>query len=238
MKRLSYPIAIAFSLIGLAPSNAEPVKGVVELFTSQSCSSCPPADKFFGQLVEKDGIIGLAWHVDYWNYLDWKDTFSSSEATERQYAYATAFGSKQVYTPQFVLNGRKAVKASTLQAAFDGASSSGNLPVDVSAQYGKDRLVLRAGDGTGEANLVIVQFVNEETVKVERGENSGRSLTNHYAVTGVHTVGMWSGKDMQVELPLKEYMPEKGKGCIVLLQRTSADNVPGEILGAAKIIWN
>ena len=238
MKTVSLPIAVLVSLFAAVPSNAEPVKGVVELFTSQSCSSCPPADKFFGELVEKDGVIGLAWHVDYWNYLDWKDTFSSSEATDRQYAYAKAFGTKQVYTPQFVLNGRKDVRASTLEAAFETPAASNGLPVDISAAAGKDRLSVRAGAGSGEANLVIVQFVDEATVKVERGENSGRSLVNHYAVTGMHTVGMWSGKAMQVDLPLKEYMPEKGKGCIVLLQRTSADNVPGEIIGAAKIIWN
>lgn len=230
------PILAIMAFVTISHAQAEPVKGVVELFTSQSCSSCPPADKLFGELVEKDGVIGLAWHVDYWNYLDWKDTFSTAQATERQYGYARAFGTKQVYTPQFVLNGREAIEPQSLETAIENSGAKSRLPVDISATVGKDRMLLRAGSGEGEANLVVVQFDDKETIKVERGENSGRTLTNHYAVTGVHTVGMWSGKAMQVDLPLKEYMPEKGKGCAVLLQRMNGD-VPGEIVGAAMVSW-
>jgi hypothetical protein len=228
--------AILIGAIAIAsPAAAEPVKQVVELFTSQSCSSCPPADRLFGEVVKRDGIIGLAWHVDYWNYLDWKDTFSSSEATKRQYAYAKAFGTKQVYTPQFVLNGRKSMDADSLASAT-GAGSAEPLPVEMSATASKDRLVIRTGGGKGDANLIMVQFDDEETVNVANGENSGRTLTNHYAVTGMHTVGMWSGKAMQIDLPLDEYMPKKGMGCAVLLQRMDGD-MPGEIIGAATISW-
>ena len=237
MNILFKPLPGLAILLSAVSANAEPVKGVVELFTSQSCSSCPPADKLFGELVEKDGVIGLAWHVDYWNYLDWKDTFSSDEATKRQYAYAKAFGSKQVYTPQFVLNGREPVQSETVQASLEKASETSSLPVTILASTGKDRLIVNAGPGSGEANLIIVQYDDEETVAVAQGENAGKTVTNHYAVTGIHTVGMWSGKAMQVDLPFREYMPEKGRGCAVLLQRMGADSTPGEIIGAAKISW-
>ena len=225
------------ALVAMASAHAEPVKGVVELFTSQSCSSCPPADKLFGQLVEKDGVIGLAWHVDYWNYLDWKDTFSTAQATQRQYSYAKAFGTNQVYTPQFVFNGREAIESRSLEAAIGKLGARDGLPVEISAAAEKDRIVLRTGSGQGEANLVLIQFDNKESVNVKAGENSGRTIINRYAVTDMHTVGMWSGKAMQVDLPLNEYLPEKGKGCAILLQRVR-DDAPGEIIGAALIGWN
>ncbi len=226
-------------LSGLGGAVAEPVKGVVELFTSQSCSSCPPADKVLGTLIKRDGIIGLAYHVDYWDYLDWKDTFSSKESTARQHGYATSFHSTQVYTPQLIVNGRTSVKAGSpdhVFAAIDDMAKSGEgLPVTVGANLDKDRLSVTAGKGAGTANLVLVIFDAKETVSIERGENSGKTIEYHNAVTDIQTIGMWKGEELVVELPRGEYLKEKGYGCAVLLQRMTDQNTPGEIIGATII---
>ncbi len=229
-------VATAALVAGLNIASAEPVKGVVELFTSQSCSSCPPADKVLGTLIKRDGIIGLAYHVDYWDYLDWKDTFSSKESTSRQYGYATSFHSSQVYTPQLIVNGRTSVKAGSpdhVFAAMDDMAKSGQgLPVSVNADLNKDRLSVTAGKGSGAANLVLVIFDANETVSIERGENSGKTIEYHNAVTGIQTIGMWKGEELSVELPRGEYLKEKGYGCAILLQRITDQGTPGEIIGA------
>jgi hypothetical protein len=231
---------VALSLVTLLASwtvgSAEPVKGVVELFTSQSCSSCPPADKVLGTLIQRDGIIGLAFHVDYWDYLNWKDTFSSKQATERQYGYATSFHTTQVYTPQMIINGRTSVKARSpdhVFAAIDDMAKSGHgLPVNVVASLNNERLSVMAGKGEGAANLILVVFDAKDTVSIERGENSGKTIDYHNAVTGIHTIGMWKGDELTVELPRAEYLKEKGLGCAILLQRMTDKGTPGEIIGA------
>ena len=216
-----------------------PIKGVVELFTSQSCSSCPPADKVLGEIIKRGDVVALAFHVDYWNYLDWKDTFSDAAFTKRQYDYAASFGSTQVYTPQMIVNGKQSVKAGSPDGVFAAMDkmnkNAGPLPVAVSASIDSGHLSIAAGAGTGEANLVLVIFEAKESVDILRGENSGKTVEYRNAVTEVRTIGMWKGGELKVELPAKEYMVKKGYGCAVLLQRQTANGTPGEIIGAALI---
>ena len=226
--------AVLTSLMLLASSSAlraeGPVKGVVELFTSQGCSSCPPADTVFGGIIKQDGVIGLAWHVDYWDYLGWKDTFSLEEATARQRSYAQALNARNVYTPQIIVNGEKVAKNSnfsgTIASALDGV-----LPVSVDMEVGADRVTVAAGEGDGEANLVLVTYERMKNVNIERGENSGSKITYYHAVSNVRTIGMWKGAAMSLELPRSEYAPKKGQGCAVLLQRV-VNGAPGAIIGA------
>lgn len=214
--------------------------GVVELFTSQGCSSCPPADAYFAELAGKEDIVALAYHVDYWDYLGWQDTLGRKENTERQYDYMRAFGSRSVYTPQAVINGRVHVngaKRGEVDGALARMSRSGegmHVPVKVSRT--SDRVIIDAGDaGTGpsDAHVVIVYFDAPRTVKIAQGENSGRSMTYWNAVTGIQTAGMWHGKSQRYELPMSEII-KKG-GCAVLLQSVGKDGMPGPILGAAFI---
>jgi hypothetical protein len=239
MKKLRVAlICSTVTVAGIAAAQAEPVKGVVELFTSQSCSSCPPADKVFGEVIQRDGVLGLAFHVDYWNYLNWKDTFSSPEATRRQYDYATSLHSSQVYTPQMIVNGKHVVSAGSPEKLVKVMSEAGaekSLPVAVAAELDGGRLVVTAGAGSGEANLVLAIFDENETVNVERGENGGKQITYHNSVTGLRTIGMWKGKALEVELPRKEYLTKAGQGCAVLLQRITPQGTPGEIIGAAVV---
>jgi hypothetical protein len=220
----------AFTLT-LTPAQSGEVKGVVELFTSQGCSSCPPADKVFGEVIEQNGVIGLAWHVDYWDYLGWKDTFSMSAATERQRAYASGIGERGVYTPQIIVNGDTVAKNSSFRQSIASALS-GSLPVSLDARLADGSLVVTAGDGDGSANLVLVTYDTSQTVVIERGENAGETVAYRHAVQGVQTIGMWKGKSLTVELPGSEYAPRKGQGCAILLQKVSKGGAPGSILGA------
>jgi hypothetical protein len=230
--RFSFALAALLSAAALAPAQAGGVKGVVELFTSQGCSSCPPADKVFGEIIEQNGVVGLAWHVDYWDYLGWKDTFSSAAATSRQRAYARGIGERGVYTPQIIVNGDTVAKNSSFRQSIASALS-GSLPVALDAKVSDGSLVVTAGGGDGEANLVLVTYDNSQNVPIERGENAGTTVNYRHAVEGVQTIGMWKGKSLTVELPGAEYAPKKGQGCAILLQRVSSGGAPGAILGAA-----
>ncbi len=229
--RLSFAFAALLSAAALAPASASEVKGVVEIFTSQGCSSCPPADKIFNEVLLEDGVIGLAWHVDYWDYLGWKDTFSSAEFTERQRAYARGIGERGVYTPQIIVNGDTVAKNSSFRQSIASALS-GSLPVALDAKVANGSLVVTAGDGDGAANLVLVTYDNAQNVVIERGENAGETVAYQHAVQGVQTIGMWKGKSLTVELPGSEYAPKKGQGCAILLQKVSSGGAPGTILGA------
>jgi len=221
-------------------SRADKPLGVVELFTSQGCSNCPPADEFFAELAGKDDIIALAYHVNYWDYLGWQDTLSTKENTERQYDYMRAFGSRSVYTPQAVINGRNHVNGAN-RTEVDGALASldktgEGMRVGIKVSRTSDRVMIDAGDagnGPKDAHVVIVYFDSPQTVKIGKGENSGRRMTYWNAVSDIQIAGMWHGKSQRYELPMTE-IAKKG-GCAVLLQSVGKDGTPGPILGAAFI---
>lgn len=215
-------------------------KGVVELFTSQGCSSCPPADRVLGELAMEGDVVALAYHVDYWNYLGWRDTFSTPDSTERQYSYARTLGRKSVYTPQAIVNGRDHLNGSdksgieAKMAAYENAGRG--LTVDVEAQQFDDEIRIKVGAGAGKANIVMVYFRRENTVDVKRGENRGRELTYWHSVNDIQTVAMWDGEEMELVLP-RSLMAAKGHdGCAILLQVMKADGTPGPIIGADMLL--
>lgn len=221
-------------------SQIEKPLGVVELFTSQGCSSCPPADEFFAELAAKENIIALAYHVSYWDYLGWQDTLSSKENTERQYDYMRSFGSRSVYTPQAIINGRSHVNGASrkeVDAALARMDKTGEgMRVGIKVSRTSDRVMIDAGDagnGPSDAHVVIVYFDPPQTVNIGQGENSGRRLTYWNAVSDIQTAGLWHGKAQRYELPMTE-ISKKG-GCAVLLQSVGKDGSPGPILGAAFI---
>jgi hypothetical protein len=214
--------------------------GVVELFTSQGCNSCPPADAVLAELAEAGNVVALGYHVDYWDYLGWKDTLGSPENTARQNQYGKSFGDRSVYTPQAVINGRTHVNGAKREAvagAIAGLEKSGDgLTVDVTITRSGESILIDAEgapDGTGDAHLVLVYFEPMKPVLVERGENKGRTITYANPVTSVQTAGIWHGKATRFELPQSE-IAKKG-GCAVLLQSVSKDGLPGPIIGAAVI---
>mgnify|MGYP005812946759 CR=1 FL=1 len=240
-RRTVLRLAAAAALLYVAPAFAGEIvkpKGVVELFTSQGCNSCPPADDVLAELARQGEVVALGYHVDYWDYLGWKDTLATPENTERQKLYGKAFGKREVYTPQAVINGRihvKGGKRGAVKAAlFELAQTGQGLSVDIDITKTGESVVIEADGvpgGEGDAHLVLVHFAPMRPVVIERGENRGRTITYANPVTAVQTAGMWHGKAARFELPRSEI--EKKGGCAVLLQSVSKDGLPGPILGAA-----
>ncbi|MBX3596502.1 MAG: DUF1223 domain-containing protein [Rhizobiaceae bacterium] len=232
--------ALAFGLcIAAASASAETAKplGVVELFTSQGCNSCPPADTYFNELVQQGDVIALAYHVDYWDYLGWKDTLAKPENTERQYAYMRSFGDRSIYTPQLIVNGREDYQGAdrkSVEKGLDTLDTSGQgMVVDLAVSETKDSIIIKVGPTAqppAEANLMLVYFEPPRAIDIDKGENIGRKAIYLNAVTGVRAAGVWHGKAAEFELPKSEFQ-SKG-GCAALLQSVTADGKLGPILGA------
>lgn len=217
-------------------------RAVVELFTSQGCGSCPPADALLGELARDEAVVALAYHVDYWDYLGWKDALARPENTARQRAYAGSLGRSSVYTPQMVVNGRRdvngAARARVIGALDAMAGGAEGLSVDVAIEDTGESLVIdigalpqRRAPAARDAHVLLVDFVPEQAVAIRAGENRGRTVEYRNAVTGIRTIGMWDGAAMTIELPKAEIMREGG-GCAVLVQIVT-DGAPGPILGAS-----
>ncbi|AUW44835.1 DUF1223 domain-containing protein [Rhizobium ruizarguesonis] len=238
--RFLIPLIAGVVLSGPLQAEDGTPKGVVELFTAQGCSSCPPADAAFRKLVNQGDVIALAYHVDYWNYLGWADTLSSKENTERQYGYAKTMGRSNVYTPQAIVNGRGHLAGADLNginSQINTYSSEGNgLTVPISAAMRGDELEIKIGAGQGKANVVMVYFDKEKTIDVEKGENSGQKISYLHSVTNVETVGMWDGKATSLTLPASVLQRPQLEGCAILLQSATADGDPAAILGATVVM--
>ena len=238
--RFLIPLIAGVVLAGSLHAEDGTPKGVVELFTSQGCSSCPPADAAFRKLVDQGDVIALAYHIDYWNYLGWADTLSSKENTERQYGYARAMGRSNVYTPQAIVNGRGHLAGADLNginSKIASYSSEGNgLTIPISAAMRGDELEIKIGAGQGKANVVMVYFDKEKTIDVEKGENSGKKISYLHSVTNVETVGMWDGKATSLTLPASVLQRPQLEGCAILLQSATADGDPAAILGATVVM--
>jgi hypothetical protein len=219
--------SISAVLIWVAAANtgAAPVPAVVELFTSQGCSSCPPADQLLGELAKRPEIIALAYHVDYWDGLGWHDRFSSSDATARQRAYARKMGSPNVYTPQMVVDGITDMVGSDraqVTAALKGGRD-GILP-QIAVADGNMTIGLAAGEA---AEVTLVAYAREAETKVARGENAGKSLREYDIVRAIRSLGSWDGQPRQFSFDLKT-LPPDCSDVAVLLQKEN-----GRMIGAA-----
>lgn len=212
-------------------------KAVLELFTSQGCSSCPSADEALRDWGKRDDLITIAYHVDYWNYIGWEDVFSAPKYSKLQRAYAKSFGSERVYTPQLIVNGEKdavgsrrddvnaLVAGAELQLGVDLALEDGNLLINLS----------RNGAAAADATIWVVPFISAAKTAIARGENGGKTLAYSYIARNRMPIGMWHGEDThQVELPLQDILTDRADGMAVLVQAKVAKG-PGPILGAASI---
>jgi hypothetical protein len=213
--------------------------GVVELFTSQGCSSCPKADRAISEMADRPDVVTITYHVDYWNYLGWQDTLSAKANTDRQYAYAKTLGNTNVYTPQIVLNGTHDMKAAApfvIQANLKKLAENGEgVTVPVAATLSSDELTISVGEGSGKADVVIAYFKKATVVDIKSGENQGKQMTYRNSVTKLETVGMWDGKALTVKLPAAMIAKQGQDGCAILLQSHDKDGNPGRILGAAAL---
>jgi hypothetical protein len=224
--KVALKCALLGSLVLIAsPASAETRPVVVELFTSQGCSSCPPADALLGELARRDGVIALGFHISYWDGLAWKDPFSSQSSTDRQRAYARRFDRGQVYTPQMVVDGAREMVGSDRQevlAAVGDARPETVAPVTFAA----DRRSVAIGAGGGRGSVLLVRFAQERTTRVAGGENARRTLHDANAVESLASLGSWDGSLLRFAIE----PPAAGEGIAVLVQ--AAD---GRMLGAAAL---
>ena len=232
--RFLFAALTLFVAFGFAGSALAGPKAVIELFTSQGCSSCPPADAFLGDLKTRDDVIVLSLPVDYWDYLGWKDTFGKPEHSERQYAYSRARGDRRVYTPQIIVNGGDHYVGSD-RTAVKNAFSKTSLPVDVSIKSEDGAIEITIGGAdlrTGHTTVRFITYTSRAEVAIGRGENHGRTITYNNVVRSMRPIGMWKGEAMTVLLPRDEILGDGIDGCAVIVQE-DAKGGPGRILGAA-----
>ena len=200
---------------------------VVELFTSEGCSSCPPADAFLTELSRgRRDVLPLAFHVTYWNNLGWKDPFSTAAATQRQARYGAKFGDGS-YTPEMVVDGRKGLVGSergTAEAAIS-AAAGGRTAAAMTLTRRSGGVSISVGAGSGSGRVILVGFDPEHRTAVGRGENSGRTLTESNIVRSIRSVGEWTG----TPLSLAAEAPE-GQEAAVLLEAPD-----GSIIGASRL---
>ena len=223
---------------GLAAASAEP-RSVVELFTSQGCSSCPPADRLLGELARDPDVLALSFPVDYWDYIGWKDTLAQPAFTARQKAYAAARGDGQVYTPQAVVDGvAHAVGSDRGEIQHAAAGLAGrkgvlSVPVRLSGSPGALKVEIGAAgaDAPRAAEVWLLQVQHSKTVAIGRGENTGASVTYTNVVRSMLRLGDWTGEARSFESGEKHL--SDADGYVVLLQARSGAR-PGAILGAAK----
>jgi hypothetical protein len=225
--------AVALPFIG-GRAQAANAPVLVELFTSQGCSSCPPADKLAGKLAQRDDVIVASLNVDYWDYLGWRDTLAKAEYTQRQYDYARARGDGQVYTPQMVMNGALHAVGSNSsnvsKAIEDARALSSRVPMDVSVSASEVSINI-GGDATlGGGDVWLMGIKAKVEVQIERGENSGSTVVYHNVVHRLSPAGMWKGKSEQLVMSRKAVAPAGCTSCVAVLQKPNG----GEVMGLAK----
>ena len=200
---------------------------VVELFTSEGCSSCPPAEAYIGELAQRPGILALAYHVDYWDDLGWRDRFALSQATQRQSVYARNLRKPSVYTPQIVIDGHSDFVGSD-RGAIDKATKADTegVPVGVSVQDGEVVVHLERLDGsqTAAREVILVAYLREAVSAIGRGENAGRTLREFNIVRSFRSLGRWSGQAQVFRAPLAS-LPTDATDVAVLVQNIGQGRV-------------
>nr|WP_319250458.1 DUF1223 domain-containing protein [uncultured Celeribacter sp.] len=205
---------------------------VVELFTSQGCSSCPPADEMITELSQRSDVLPLSLHVDYWDYIGWRDDFAQPQFTQRQKAYAHAVGKRTIYTPQMVVQGREHVlgtKPMQLADLILRHQARDAHPIALSASREGDTLSLQAvplGQLPAPIRVQVVRFSPHARVEIKRGENAGRVLEYSNIVTQWQPIADWDGRT-----PLKMSVTLSGPDRTAVLLQASG---PGPILAAAR----
>ena len=236
MKPLIYPVLAAFSLLA-APLQAEqdqPV--VVELFTSQGCSSCPAADEMLAELADREDIIALALHVDYWDYIGWEDPFGDPAHAERQRGYAAVGGRRSVYTPEFIVQGQTDIVGAKPMKLMDAVERHAEAAPQVALT------LTRSGEtvdiaakpltdaAAGPMHVHMLRYSPMERTKVTRGENAGHVMEHSNVVRGWQVLADWDGS-----APLSLTAKTEGDLPVVVIVQRQEQGGPGAILAAARI---
>jgi hypothetical protein len=233
---LSVCAVVAF----VRPAASDP-RAVIELFTSQGCSSCPPADKVLGELARDPSVIALSLPIDYWDYLGWKDTLADSRFTARQRAYSRARGDREVYTPQAVVNGsvhvigsdREAIEGAIEETSQGGAAMSVPVRLSIEGQELTVSVAAARDHAPRRHGEVWVSSISRVVpISVARGENGGHELTYYNVVRNLVKVGDWNGGAGSWTIPLENISHEGVDAAVVYVQDGSGEK-PGAMLGAA-----
>ncbi len=240
MRSIPFLVAAGAALLAVLPVAAAELrarpKAVVELFTSQGCASCPQADAVFNELGKRGDVIALAWHVNYWDYIGWNDTFGTEANSNRQRDYAQSWGSAGVYTPQVIINGQHGMNGSSKQdvsKAIDGAALG--LPVALNVKPDMLEVDIAPQSGGQDAMVWLVTFKDRSQVKIERGENAGKMFDYTQIVTSKQMLGMWdAATGTHLKLPLSALTEGDSNGAAILVQ-ADKNGLPGPILGAASV---
>ncbi len=208
---------------------------VVELYTSQGCSSCPPADALLGKLAKIEGILALSFHVDYWDYIGWKDPFAAPINSRRQREYSRIFRKSYVYTPQMVIHGMAEATGSNERAVKTGirhAKLAPDVPIKLERLKSGDlNIRVARGRQPRQAAVWLIFYDPIHQTRIRRGENRGLKLNNYNVVRMIKKIGDWRGQRLALTIPAAELKDHKGQGCAVFLQNAQK----GPILGAASI---
>jgi len=221
-------------IVGFAATSAAADPVLVELFTSQGCSSCPPADQLLGELSHRSGVVALAFHVDYWDYIGWKDKFAKPEYTDRQKGYRDSLNLRTLYTPQMVIDGRLDVvgsERSEVESSIDSAAGTHKVPLTFVEASGKYRVTAPAMeiDQAMPATLWLAIYSRRNETPVEQGENAGSTLIEYNIVREIRSLGPWNGNAIDIPLDVDE--SDRNMGCAVILQA----NGNGPVLGVAAL---
>ena len=229
MRRLRECLVATAMLSWVAVTYAEPRPVVVELFTSQGCSSCPPADAYVGKLSERSDVLALSFHVDYWDGLGWRDRFALSQATERQNVYARNLGRSSVYTPQLIIDGREDQVGSDGKAVARALAQRVNgVPIGVSVRNSEVLVEVGAKPGVTPSDVTLVGYLRHASSPIGRGENAGRTLDEFNIVRAIRILGVWKGQAETYRVPVSS-LPPDATNVAVLVQPSGQ----GPIIGAA-----
>lgn len=225
IQHLLATLLLAVPLLSPSLHAAETRPILVELFTSQGCNSCPPADALLGELSRRPDLLALAFHVDYWDRLGWRDPFSSAEATRRQRDYARRLGEAQIYTPELVVDGRAALVGSDRQAVTAAlAAARPTAPISIEADGPG---AVRIGAGTGKGEVLLARYIRRAETRVASGENGGRTLVEYNVVRSLERLGEWDGRPISLTARLAGTDGTGADGIAVFIQASD-----GRILGA------
>ncbi len=231
--------AVATVFAASVPAGAAEPRAVIELFTSQGCSSCPPADKLMGEFAADPTLVPLTLAIDTWDYLGWKDTLALVGHGVRQRAYSHMRGDREVYTPQAVVNGTVQALGSNRAAIEQAIAESRrnpdtlSLPLTVTIADGQLTVAAPAArKSVGEADVWLCPLSKAVEVAIGRGENSGHTITYHNVVRRWTKLGVWNGKAASWSIPLADFKTAGVDAVAVMLQDGSRSD-PGPMLGAA-----
>ena len=210
---------------------------VVELFTSQGCPLCPAADAFLGELAQRDDVLALSFHVDYWDYIGWADPFAKPAYTKRQENYLGQFGLPYVFTPQAVVDGRMQASGNRQDSILRllkeaGEVERGRIHVEltrISAEQVRIRIPMTDAVYRGEAEVILLRYDEKRETVVTGGENAGKTLVNYNVVRVMRPVADWNGEAVDMVQRLAELDSPGGDFCAVIIQ----ERAQGRILGAA-----